>query len=192
MQRNWIGRSEGLRSTLLSPVRIHCCVFHHAPGHAVRRDLHGGCCGTPAGRPGGRRQSGLAQFLAECQQERLPRSRSGNDGKERDAAGLQCYPSSDRGRGAVWVANFVLMSYGTGAVMAVPGHDQRDWEFASARLADSPGHRPADGSDHRHRRGGVCRTRYNGQLRRLRRSRFRTARLPQSPMRRCGRAGERN
>ena len=30
----------------------------------------------------------------------------------------------------IWVANFVLMSYGTGAVMAVPGHDQRDWEFA--------------------------------------------------------------
>ena len=30
----------------------------------------------------------------------------------------------------LWVANFVLMSYGTGAVMAVPGHDERDWEFA--------------------------------------------------------------
>ncbi len=31
----------------------------------------------------------------------------------------------------MWIANFVLMGYGTGAVMAVPGHDQRDWEFAT-------------------------------------------------------------
>ena len=30
----------------------------------------------------------------------------------------------------IWVANFVLMTYGTGAIMAVPGHDERDWEFA--------------------------------------------------------------
>ena len=31
----------------------------------------------------------------------------------------------------IWIANFVLMEYGSGAVMAVPGHDQRDWEFAT-------------------------------------------------------------
>nr|WP_265332368.1 class I tRNA ligase family protein [Yersinia pseudotuberculosis] len=31
----------------------------------------------------------------------------------------------------IWAANFVLMDYGTGAVMAVPGHDARDWEFAT-------------------------------------------------------------
>jgi leucyl-tRNA synthetase len=37
----------------------------------------------------------------------------------------------------VWVANFVLMEYGTGAVMAVPAHDQRDWEFATKAASAS-------------------------------------------------------
>ena len=45
----------------------------------------------------------------------------------------------------LWVANFVLMSYGTGAVMAVPGHDERDWEFAKKHgkeLSNHPLHPP--------------------------------------------------
>jgi leucyl-tRNA synthetase len=45
----------------------------------------------------------------------------------------------------VWVANFVLMEYGTGAVMAVPAHDQRDHEFASKYgLPIKPGDQPVE------------------------------------------------
>ncbi len=48
----------------------------------------------------------------------------------------------------VWVANFVLMEYGSGAVMSVPGHDQRDWEFATKYgLPIQRVVRPLDGSD---------------------------------------------
>ena len=48
----------------------------------------------------------------------------------------------------VWAANFVLMEYGTGAVMAVPGHDQRDYEFASKYgLNIKPVIPAADGSE---------------------------------------------
>ena len=48
----------------------------------------------------------------------------------------------------LWVANFVLMSYGTGAVMAVPGHDERDWEFAQEHgIPIKQVIAPADGSE---------------------------------------------
>ncbi len=47
----------------------------------------------------------------------------------------------------IWVANFVLMSYGTGAIMAVPAHDERDFEFCSKYgIAIRPVIRPADGA----------------------------------------------
>ena len=64
----------------------------------------------------------------------------------------------------IWIADYVLMGYGTGAIMAVPGHDERDFEFAKAvRPADRPGRRPDarsrpttpldDGRGRRRRRG---------------------------------------
>ena len=51
--------------------------------------------------------------------------------KGMDSGLYAVHPLSGR-RVPVWIANFVLMEYGTGAVMSVPGHDQRDWEFARA------------------------------------------------------------
>ena len=85
-------------------------------------------------------------------------------------------PSADRRAMPIWVANFVLMGYGTGAVMAVPGHDERDWEFAKQiRPAHQAGHRAAATvSRDRHLAGLVRRQgRVTHQLRRIRRPRFR-------------------
>ena len=61
----------------------------------------------------------------------------------------------------IFIADYVLAGYGTGAIMAVPGHDQRDWDFAHEF------HLPVRGSDcrRRHFRGGVCRRRRAGELR---------------------------
>ena len=48
----------------------------------------------------------------------------------------------------IWVANFVLMQYGSGAVMSVPAHDQRDWEFAQKyQLPIKEVIKPANGKD---------------------------------------------
>lgn len=58
-------------------------------------------------------------------------SRHGDDGEKGVDTGFKAIHPLTGEEIPVWAANFVLMEYGTGAVMAVPGHDQRDYEFAS-------------------------------------------------------------
>lgn len=77
------------------------------------------------------------------------RSRNGNHGEKGIATDLFAIHPLTNEKIPIWIANFVLMEYGTGAVMAVPGHDQRDWEFASkyhlpikAVIADHEGQIP--------------------------------------------------
>jgi leucyl-tRNA synthetase len=64
-------------------------------------------------------------------QHQSGRSRHGDDGEKGVDTGFKAIHPLTGEEIPVWAANFVLMEYGTGAVMAVPGHDQRDYEFAS-------------------------------------------------------------
>ena len=65
----------------------------------------------------------------------------------------------------IYAANFVLMGYGTGAVMAVPAHDQRDWEFAEKYgIPKKTGHLLPRGPRLRHRRGRLRREGRAGQF----------------------------
>ena len=74
----------------------------------------------------------IAAFIEECKNDGHGRGRDGDDGEEGHAARYLRDPSRSPATDVpLWVANFVLMGYGTGAVMAVPGHDERDWEFAN-------------------------------------------------------------
>ena len=75
-----------------------------------------------------------------------------DDGKERRADRLFCYASAIGRKVPVWIGNYVLMGYGEGAVMGVPGHDERDFEFAKKYglpikqvIAVAPHLAPADG-----------------------------------------------
>jgi hypothetical protein len=74
----------------------------------------------------------LADFIAECRRNvKVAEADMATMEKGLDTGLKATHPLTGR-EVPVWVANFVLMDYGTGAVMSVPGHDQRDWEFARA------------------------------------------------------------
>ncbi len=144
MQRNWIGRSEGAR--IKFPVkpgrRRRHRNLHHPRRHHLRRHLRAARAGTSDGRAlrGGEPRSGVLPRAGG----QIPRARSAGASDRRDREGrLRHRPdgtqSVHRAEVPIWVANFVLAEYGTGAIMAVPAHDQRDFEFA--RKYDLPDRR---------------------------------------------------
>ena len=72
----------------------------------------------------------LAAFIEQCRRGGVSEAELETQEKKGHATGLSVIHPISGEPVPVWVANFVLMGYGTGAVMAVPGHDQRDFEFA--------------------------------------------------------------
>ncbi|MEQ8663350.1 MAG: leucine--tRNA ligase, partial [Gammaproteobacteria bacterium] len=135
MQRNWIGRSEGLSIRFaLNEAPIGGLdaleVFTTRPDTLLGATYMAVAPEHPLALAAATQDTALAAFIEECRHQ----STSEAVIEKLDKRGM-ALPVSVRHplTGAplpVWVANFVLMSYGTGAVMSVPAHDQRDWEFA--------------------------------------------------------------
>jgi len=131
MQRNWIGRSEGLELDFAvedhaEPLRIYTTrpdTLYGVSYMAVAPE-------HPLAREAATRDHDLAAFLAECQRQGVTEAALETMEKRGMPLGVNAIHPLTGERIPVWVANFVLMGYGTGAVMAVPAHDQRDWEFA--------------------------------------------------------------
>jgi leucyl-tRNA synthetase len=73
---------------------------------------------------------GIAAFIEECRKSGAAEATLETMEKKGMPLGISAIHPLTGEKVPLWVANFVLMSYGTGAVMAVPGHDERDWEFA--------------------------------------------------------------
>ena len=130
MQRNWIGRSVGMELAFEVPGYGALKVF------TTRPDTLFGVTymAVAAEHPLAQQVAAADPKLAAAIENLKPRETSEAALQTQDKLGVD---SGLRARhpltGAelpVWVANFVLMEYGEGAIMAVPGHDQRDWEFA--------------------------------------------------------------
>ncbi len=131
MQRNWIGRSEGLEIAFkLEDSDEELRVYTTRPDTLMGVTFISVAAEHPVALAAAEGYDELRYFIEECRQG----STTAADLETQDKRGVftgryAIHPVSGE-RVPVWAANFVLMGYGTGAVMAVPAHDERDWEFA--------------------------------------------------------------
>lgn len=133
MQRNWIGRSEGVEVAF--PVEATDQVLHV---YTTRPDTLLGVSYMavapehPLAIEAAARNPKLQAFLADCQRSAVSEAAIETIEKQGMPLDINAIHPVSSEQIPIWVANFVLISYGTGAVMAVPAHDQRDYEFAKA------------------------------------------------------------
>lgn len=133
MQQNWIGRSEGLQfsfdvegdnmpsmevyttrpDTLMGVSYVAIAPEHELAAIAAQNNLD------------------AANFIEKCKQRKVAEAEINTAEKEGVDTGLFALHPVSGEKLPIWIANFVLIEYGTGAVMSVPAHDQRDWEFAT-------------------------------------------------------------
>jgi leucyl-tRNA synthetase len=135
MQRNWIGRSEGWRrasrwmSQVSTPARSGCLRRVRTRSSASRQCAG---AGAPAGatdhdrRAAGEVDAYIDQARRQTEIERMSTERE----KTGVFTGAYCTNRFNGQQVPIWIADYALLWYGTGAVMGVPAHDQRDFEFA--------------------------------------------------------------
>ncbi|TDK26116.1 leucine--tRNA ligase [Luteimonas aestuarii] len=133
MQRNWIGRSEGLEfSFKVDGEDAPLSVYTTRPDTLMGVTFISIAGEHPLALKAAESNPELAAFLADLKQGGVSEAELETQDKRGMATGLWAIHPVTGEDVPIYVANFVLMGYGTGAVMAVPAHDQRDWEFAKA------------------------------------------------------------
>ena len=131
MQTNWIGKSKGLTIKFIVKESLEVIeVFTTRPDTLMGVSYLAIAPEHPLALEAAKNNSELAEFIENCKKSSTMEA----DLATQEKNGFKTYitvihPISGE-EVNIWVANFVLMSYGTGAVMCVPAHDQRDWEFA--------------------------------------------------------------
>lgn len=134
-QRNWIGRSEGVDITF--DLGAECAGLKQLQVYTTRPDtLYGAtylaiAAGHPIAMELATKNSKMDAFIKECKNTKTTEAEMATMEKKGMPTGLFAIHPLTGEKLPIWIANFVLMSYGSGAVMSVPAHDQRDWEFAT-------------------------------------------------------------
>ena len=131
MQRNWIGRSEGVEITFdVADTNEKVAVYTTRPDTFYGVSYLGIAAAHPLASLAAQNNPELAVFIQEAKNAKVAEADLATMEKKGMATGLFAIHPLTGEKLPIWVANFVLMHYGTGAVMAVPAHDQRDFEFA--------------------------------------------------------------
>ncbi|MET0230678.1 MAG: leucine--tRNA ligase [Rhodanobacteraceae bacterium] len=132
MQRNWIGRSEGLEIEFaVQGESDRLAIFTTRPDTLMGVTYLAIAAEHPLATKAAATRPLVAAFIEECRHGGTAEADIETQEKKGIDTGLVAIHPVTGEELPIWIANFVLMGYGTGAVMAVPGHDQRDWEFAT-------------------------------------------------------------
>lgn len=130
MQRNWIGRSEGVELTFAMPEFGGIAVYTTRPDTLMGVTYLAVAPQHPVALAAASASPEIEAFIENAQRVKVAEAEMAKMEKLGIDSGYVAIHPLTGEEVPVWIANFVLMEYGSGAVMAVPGHDQRDWEFA--------------------------------------------------------------
>lgn len=135
MQRNWIGRSQGMEITFQapsdSPYQESVTVFTTRPDTLMGVSYLAVAAEHPLATKASENNPALQAFIQECRQGSVAEADLATAEKKGMPTGLYVKHPISGEDVPVWVANYVLMTYGSGAVMGVPSHDERDFAFAN-------------------------------------------------------------
>ncbi len=132
MQANWIGRSEGVELSFgIENSDERLSVFTTRPDTLMGVTYVAVAPQHPLALQAAANNEELTTFIESCKNTKVAEADMAKMEKKGMATGMMAIHPMTGDKVPIWVANFVLMSYGSGAVMAVPAHDDRDWEFAT-------------------------------------------------------------
>ncbi|MBM7061408.1 leucine--tRNA ligase [Pseudomonas sp. UL073] len=136
MQRNWIGKSRGMEISFPYDVASiggagQLKVFTTRPDTLMGATYVAVAAEHPLATLAAQRDPSLQAFIDECKRGGVAEADIATQEKKGVATALLVEHPLTGEKLPVWIANYVLMTYGEGAVMAVPGHDERDFEFAN-------------------------------------------------------------
>ncbi len=130
MQKNWIGKSVGLEIDFKLANSDPLKVYTTRPDTLMGVTYLAIAAEHPLAIKAGQGDAKIQTFLDECKTMETSEAAMETMAKKGVDSKLTCtHPISGK-EVPIWIANFVLMGYGTGAVMSVPGHDERDYDFA--------------------------------------------------------------